>query len=232
MAIEDAIHDLEDIYGPFGESDGVPEAELKATDERLGVSLPRALRVLYDRTGRCATLHRSHNVLLAPEELILENDRLAFYKEKQNACRWGISLKSSAADDPRVSASYSKDGGATRWVEEFQSISEFLRVQGAWQAILGGLPFSGLVSKPSVAAVAPKESSELGIRVKEAAIRVGREYVAARTTTAWIVHGCVFAMASLDYFGLASGAWERFCLASEELGLRAEDWDYSTVRDA
>jgi hypothetical protein len=232
MNIHGAIEVLEEVYGPFGAHDGVSQSELDALGQRLRVPVPPALQVLYRRTGRSEPLHRSHNALVEPGDVSIEGGHLVFYTENQNVCAWGIALAALGLDDPPIDVSCLGQSGELQWMEEFPSVTEFLCVQGAWQAIQGGLPFVGVRTATEVAGVEPKAGTEeVGSRIRSAANRAGRRYIASRATEAWIVKGCVFAMASDAYFGLAGREAEQFVRASEELGIADDDWDYATLRD-
>ncbi|WP_431038494.1 SMI1/KNR4 family protein [Streptomyces sp. P6-2-1] len=79
---------------------GVPEAELRAAEARLGLRLPRALREAYLLIGRHAGLTGNHDRLLAPAEWYVEDGALVIRTENQGAASWGTPLADAAREDP------------------------------------------------------------------------------------------------------------------------------------
>jgi hypothetical protein len=176
-------------------------------------------------------VHQKHNVLVAPRDLRIEDGHLVIYKENQWVCDWGIAVDSLGADDPPVHVSYVDAAGKVCWGDEFSSVTEFLCAQGAWQAIEGGLPFVGLVTDVEIAGLESTSATSMGKRVRSTARQIGREFVATKGMTAWVIQGCVLAMASDSHFGLASRDEARFMDVCGQLGVRMDDWDYASLRD-
>lgn len=229
MDMENALASLEEVYGAFGEKDAVSQQEIDAAGQRLGLVLPRALQVLYRRTGRSVSLHQSNDVLVLPRDLVIEDGHLIFYNENQRVCRWGIAVSSLVLDDPPVHTSYLGTSGE-QWMLEAASVTEFIRVHGSWQAVQGGLPVVGVVSGASIAGVSTSKSG-LGRKVREAASHAASPFVVTKTTSAWIIQGCVLAMASDEHFGLAAREAEPFCQVAGQLGMTLDDWDYASLRE-
>jgi hypothetical protein len=229
MNADDAIDMLEEVFGRCGSEDGVPATELDAAARRLGVALPAALQTLYLRTGRNVRLHQSHDHLVAPVDLTVEVDHLMFYRESQSVCVWGIPLDAVLMDDPPVDVSY-REAQKRTWVRAFDRVSQMVVVQGAWQAVHGGLPVSALVTGASVAGVA-KATEVRGAKVLAAAARVGHERIAAGGSTVWTLFGCILVAEAGDFFGLGARDEDSFFSASNALGMSLEEWDYASLRD-
>jgi hypothetical protein len=108
---------------PPAVGDGWSEPELDATEARLGVRLPVALREAYGLFGRRTDLVGVQDVLLGPDELHIVDKALVFRVESQGAARWGIPLAELERPDPPVmirldladKASESWDG----WLDRF-----------------------------------------------------------------------------------------------------------------
>lgn len=232
MSIEAAIGILEEMYGAFTADDTVADSELDDAPIRMWFEIPPALRALYRRTGRSRALHQSGNRLVPLAELNLRGDHLVFYEEAQGVCHWGIALSSLGLDDPPVDASERGPFGQTLWVREFSSVSEFLLVQGAWQALEGGLPFVGLMIDDRIAGGAREpERAVLDARVRETATREGTLIIDTPTTKVWRLYGAFLVAMSETHFGLAARDAELFAEASKQLGVALDDWDYESSRD-
>ncbi|MEU9623135.1 SMI1/KNR4 family protein [Streptomyces sp. NPDC048155] len=91
---------------PLTETDGCTPAELDATQARLGLPLPAALREAYQLLGRRPDLTDHQDALLAPQDLYLDEDRgvLVFRVENQSCAYWGIRVTDLEQDDPPVVA--------------------------------------------------------------------------------------------------------------------------------
>ena len=100
MPIDASIRFLESVYGPLGDEATLPEEAIVETEQRLGVRLPEALRVLYRRTG-AHRLHAVHNTLLDLEQLEM-SEHVIFYLENQAAISWGIARDRFDESDPPV----------------------------------------------------------------------------------------------------------------------------------
>jgi hypothetical protein len=89
-------------HQPLAAGDGVPEAELHATELRLGMKLPEALREWYGLAGRRMDLVAPQNQLLPPAELHFDANLLIFHVENQWNVLWGIRTRDLALPDPPV----------------------------------------------------------------------------------------------------------------------------------
>jgi hypothetical protein len=84
--------------------DGHDETEISEAEERLGFTLPTALREAYTRYGRRDDLVASQDYLLAPGELKLDRTGsvLPFRTENQSATHWAVPVDRIGEPDPPV----------------------------------------------------------------------------------------------------------------------------------
>jgi hypothetical protein len=230
MDVDGAVSLLEEILGPFGPRDGVAAGDLDEGERRLGIVLPSSLRTLYVRTGGNTALHQSHDHLVAPRDWEIDGGRLVFYRENQSICAWGVAVGAGAAPEPLVEIAYADGPGAGAWAPAFDRVPDFFAVQGAWQAVHGGLPVTALVTGAIVAGIAPPDDAR-GARVKAAATRHARERIVTRASSVWMLDGCVLVYDDAHFFGLGGRDEASFLAASRVLGMRLEDWDYASLRD-
>lgn len=89
---------------PLAAEDGYTEAELVATEARIGVRLPSALRTAYRLFGCRDDLVRNQDELIELSRLRLDtaNGMLIFRIENQGVTSWGVRLDLSHVDDPPV----------------------------------------------------------------------------------------------------------------------------------
>ena len=81
------------FYRPLSRKTSVPEKEIAAAEARLNIRLPGVLREFYLRAGAHKEVNRSHNRLIAPNELEMQNGKLVFYEENQRVVLWGIDVE-------------------------------------------------------------------------------------------------------------------------------------------
>jgi len=132
-----------ELFDPLGPADGYGEPEVAAAETRLGLRLPRVLRELYLLAGRRNDIHRPKNHLIPPEDLSVEQGVLVVYEENLNVVLWGVRVEDLGADDPPVVRAYNDVSLA--WEADHETLSGFLVTMLYWQAVNGGLPFSGVV---------------------------------------------------------------------------------------
>jgi hypothetical protein len=142
------------IMEPLGPTDGVPESEIRAAEERLGVRLPELLREFYLRVGNRPDICLVYNRLLPPNRLERIGNIVAFYVENQGCTIWGVDLASAQKNPPVPEASSFSGLENPRFVME--RLSDFLLFELFWQAGRGGAPCSG--SLDSVDFEPPKEA--------------------------------------------------------------------------
>src|SRR5262245_61284773 len=124
--------------------DGFPVGLLKAAEVRLGVKLPKALWDFYAVVGR-HKLNQHYNRLLSPVDLFLATDHLVFMEENQAVVYWGVSRDELSKKDPPVFQAQTPEEGP--WYSEGASCSEFLIAMLYWQAVGGGLPYTGYAER-------------------------------------------------------------------------------------
>jgi hypothetical protein len=98
-------------------------------EKRLGLALPPALRDNYLLAGAAAE-NREHNRLFAPEELVVEEDRLLFMEENQGVVTWGAALGRGPRADPVVWQRV--NGDRPEWYSEELTFSAFIIASLAW----------------------------------------------------------------------------------------------------
>ncbi|MET9656245.1 SMI1/KNR4 family protein [Streptomyces sp. NPDC006510] len=89
---------------PLTGADGHTPADLDAAQARLGLPLPAALREAYQLLGHRIDLTDNQDMLLAPQDLRIDEDRgvLIFRVENQSCAYWGIRVTDLDQDDPPV----------------------------------------------------------------------------------------------------------------------------------
>jgi hypothetical protein len=89
-----------DWRAPLRPGDGYESAVLDATERRLGLRLPAALREAYVLLGRRDDLLRNQDRLLRPDDLDVYEGALVYHEENQGTAHWGILLDDLGAEDP------------------------------------------------------------------------------------------------------------------------------------
>ena len=116
--------------GPIGPASGYSAEELK------GIQMPLPLRWWFKTAGHRQGLMSGQNLLLAPDELRLDDDgRLLFYIENQGVYLWSTTL---IGDDPPVWGRVNE--GHIPWSVEGMTLSEFLIGACLFQTVIGA-PF-------------------------------------------------------------------------------------------
>jgi uncharacterized protein (TIGR02996 family) len=95
---------IEVWFRPTREGDGFAEAELVATESRLGFRLPAALREWYSLSGKRGEVWSGQDDFLELKDLEMnrEDDALFFRRECQSCDWWGIRAADLKSDDPPV----------------------------------------------------------------------------------------------------------------------------------
>jgi hypothetical protein len=133
---------IEVLDRPLTSEDGLPDREIVMGEQRLGVRLPRALREYYGIAGRL-DLNRAHNQLYTPHEWFVDAGKFVFMEENQEVVYWGIPISEEVGDDPPVSQGVNVVDQPIDWHPEHGACSEFLLVMLHWQAVCGGMKFTG-----------------------------------------------------------------------------------------
>jgi hypothetical protein len=123
---------------PLAANEGIEEREIEATEARLGIDLPEAMRDYYRITGRCNALNAIHNALIAPDALHFDGEYLVFMDENQSVVSWGLRRADLAEKDPPVWQRNNTPPQA--WFSEEMAFSAFMasmfdwyRTQGLWE---------------------------------------------------------------------------------------------------
>jgi len=124
-------------FGIWTPNDGCTDAEVTAAGDRLGISLPDALRDYYAAAGRHPELmgmsgHEYTFRVSAPEHLSVEDGQLAFCGENRWPAQWSVRPDDANWPDPRVHGR-TKPGG--KWYSESRRLSSFLINVAGRQAV-------------------------------------------------------------------------------------------------
>ena len=133
---------IETLAGPVAFEDGVPNGEILASERRLNIELPRALREYYLMAGRLERLNHAHNRLYSPHDWFVDADKLVFMEENQSVVFWGIPISEGSSNDPPVLQGVNVKDQPIEWHPEHGSCSEFLLIMLHWQAVCGGMAFT------------------------------------------------------------------------------------------
>lgn len=90
------------LFRPWQYGDGYEEEDIAAAEARCGVRLPVTLRSFYRTWGRRRDLTQMNEVLLAPEQWVLQSNALIFCVENQSCAYWALPLGSLMEADPPV----------------------------------------------------------------------------------------------------------------------------------
>lgn len=124
---------------PLEPEDGVPEEEIAAAEERLGIRLPAALREFYLIAGQFDQFNLAHNRLYTPEEWEVRDGKLIFMEENQVVVVWAVEGNSALEDDPPVWQGVPLEGQPMEWNIEHTLCSEFLNLMLYLQGVFGGM---------------------------------------------------------------------------------------------
>ena len=106
--------------------DAMGEAELAASESRLGTALPLSLRRFYLALGGCDELLSAHNVIRRPAELAIIDDHLVFADENQGVVSWGFRIEDVRLADPDVWQQVHDGSAPEPWYSEEVPLRQFL----------------------------------------------------------------------------------------------------------
>lgn len=109
--------------------DGMEAASLAASEKRLKLKLPGALKIYYEMAGRLA-INREHNRLYQPRELTKLNGKLVFMEENQTVVFWGMDIKTLNLLDPEVFQASNET--PVHWYSEGLAFSDFIIKMWRW----------------------------------------------------------------------------------------------------
>ncbi|MEU1184923.1 SMI1/KNR4 family protein [Streptomyces sp. NPDC005820] len=136
--IKEGLQDLMSaMFGAWAPIDGCADDEITAAEDRLGISLPDALRDYCTVAGRHPELMgmdgREHTLRLsAPRDLSLADGQLVFCGENQGPAAWSVRPADAGWPDPRVHGR-AEPGG--KWYSEARRLSAFLINVAGRQAV-------------------------------------------------------------------------------------------------
>jgi hypothetical protein len=122
---------------PLTEQDGISPAECAAAEQRLGCTVPAALRDFYLAMGRQPAITLSFQRFSEPDGWAMSAEKLVFLEENQGVCYW--------ATDPQSKVYQAVELKAPDWHEEPVDLPEFLRVLLYYQMAQGGYPHCGMI---------------------------------------------------------------------------------------
>ena len=131
---------------PLTKTTALSSELLTAAGKGLGVHIPLALRDYYLVAGRERRFRACHNRIISPAKWTTDKQRLIFMEENQCVVSWGVSTRNPDSDDPPVSQGINDEG--ITWYPEHRKCSVFLAVMLHYQAVNGGLRFSGRADAP------------------------------------------------------------------------------------
>ena len=138
MVIKELLQDLmQTAFGAWTPDDGCAGGEITAAEDRLGISLPGALRDYYAAAGRHPELmgmggHERTFRLSTPSHLSLEDGLLVFLGENQWPAQWGVRPDDVDWSDPRV---HGRAEPGKKWYSEARRLSAFLINVAGVQAV-------------------------------------------------------------------------------------------------
>ncbi|MFF5964754.1 hypothetical protein ACFY64_13630 [Streptomyces collinus] len=129
-------------FGGCNPNDGCTDAEVTAVGDRLGISLPDALRDYYAAAGRHPELmgmngHEHTLRVMVPEHLGVEDGHLVFCGENRWPAQWGVRPDDAGWPDPRV---YGRSEPGGKWYSESRRLSSFL-INVAGRQAVRSLPY-------------------------------------------------------------------------------------------
>src|SRR5262245_34131263 len=138
------IRDYSDTFSRLGRrlrpSDGVPEDEIAAAEDRLGCRAPEALRSFYRLAGQAMDFTEHYDQFLHPSDWSVEGGKLVFLVENQGVVLYAVDADSTSRDPPVVMASNQE---TLDWYEVCGQCSEFLDVMLHWEGAFGHAMNSG-----------------------------------------------------------------------------------------
>lgn len=130
---------IESLTRTLSMEDGLPEAEIEAGEQRLGIRLPAALRVYYQVAGGFDQLNQVHNRLYAPDQWELQDGKLLFMEENQNVVVWAVEVSDASPEDPPVLQGVVTEDTVGEWHLEHESCAEFLTLMLYLHGVFGGM---------------------------------------------------------------------------------------------
>jgi hypothetical protein len=131
-----------ELYPPLAADDGYEEAEIAASEVRLGFRLPRILREFYLLAGRRNDLTRQLTQPIPPDFLEIVGHALIFTHGDDDFPTCGVLHRELGQDDPSVARS-EVDLPSFDWNADHDRLSTWFVSMLYYDAVRCGLPFHG-----------------------------------------------------------------------------------------
>jgi hypothetical protein len=191
--------------------EGRSDSKVGLFERRLGIRLPKAVRDYYLVAGKEQRFNQAFNHLYAPEEWVIDDQKLVFMEENQAVVLWGTEASFEPADDPRVYQGV--NGEPIEWYIEHEQCSVVLVVMLHWQGAFGGaMEYSGTAGvSEELVKVLDRDWQFVGeVNKMRAYSRAGRAACFLKWEDGWRIFGG--AVHGRDFNAIAT-----------ELGLKWED---------
>ncbi|MDO4879305.1 MAG: SMI1/KNR4 family protein [Neisseria sp.] len=119
---------------------GLPEGEIAAAEQRLGIRFPAALREYLLALGGSDTVNLSFNRLMPLEKIHFDGGCLVLAEENQGVFRCGIARADLAQDNPPARIACNIEGGS-QWQPHLPDTRALLLELACTNAVMGGLPY-------------------------------------------------------------------------------------------
>ena len=121
---------------------GLPEAEITATEQRLGIRFPAMLREYLLTLGGSEAVNQSFNRLLPLEKIDFDGDYLVLMEENQSVFLCGIAKADLAQDNPPIHIGfYTDETESYKWQPHLPDTRTLLLELAYTNAAMGGLHY-------------------------------------------------------------------------------------------
>lgn len=132
-------------FGLHTPDDGVPDSDILATERRLGLELPPAVREAYHLFGNRVEITNAVCLLTPIQELVIQNGALIVWFDPDDHTIWGIPKERLLEADPpvRVGSASPHDPQGGLWRDTQERFSQFFVDRALYEAVEASL-YSGL----------------------------------------------------------------------------------------
>jgi|GEM_PF-444842 hypothetical protein len=166
---------------------GLPEAEITAAEQRLGIRFPAMLREYLLTLGGSEAVNQSFNRLLPLEKIDFDGDYLVLIEEYQGVFLCGIAKADLAQDNPPIHIGfYTDETESYEWQPHLPDTSALLLELAYTNAAMGGLRYcANIMDEESTDAQAVQFIQQNRTEIKEL-----RKKTNAFTLTAFTKSSC------------------------------------------
>ncbi|OAM30062.1 hypothetical protein A7P95_03325 [Eikenella longinqua] len=133
---------------------GLPEADIAAAEQRLGIRFPAVLREYLLALGGSEAVNQSFNRLLPLDKMDFDGDYLVLEEENQGVFLCGIAKADLAQDDPPVHIAFDI-ADANQWQPHLPDTRALLLQLACTNAVMGGLRYcANIMDEESVSSQA------------------------------------------------------------------------------